>query len=170
MKDVVLRQAQETDFPRIKEIALQGWLFAYSHLPAEKLITLVNKYYSKKNLRNSLHRVKKGTDSFVVGELKGRIIGFCHVTAKWGTGEMLRLYIETTYIGKGIGKRLLLESEQFLESKKCKKYFTFVNKHNKLGVNFYLRNGFNRIQEKDEEDEFKKGKVLWYIEKNLHQS
>lgn len=165
--DFIFRQAREADFPRIKDIALKGWLFAYRHLPKEELTTLVNKYYSKKNLRNSMHRVRKGTDSFVVVELKGQIIGFCQVTAKWGTGEMLRLYIDTAYIGKGVGKRLLLESEKFLKSKNCKKYFTFVNKHNELGINFYLRNGFSRVQEKDEEDDFKRGKALWYMEKKL---
>jgi len=164
---LAFRQAREADFARIKDIALKGWLFSYRHLPKEKLNALVNKYYSRKNLRNSLHRAKKGTDSLIVAELKGIIIGFCQVTVKWGTGELLRFYIDTIYIGKGVGKRLLLRSEQFLKSKKCKKYFTFVNKHNKLGINFYLRNGFSRVQEKDEEDEFKKGKALLYMEKKL---
>jgi len=167
MKDLTFRQAAESDFNRIREIALKGWMFAYSHLPKDKLVRLVNKYYSVGSLTISLERVRIGTDSFIVAELDGKAIGFCHVTASIGIGELLRLYIDTSYIRKGVGKGLLLLGEKFLISKKCKKYFTFVNRHNRVGLDFYTRNGFVRAKKKDKEDEFKEGKVLWCMEKNL---
>lgn len=167
MKNPEFRDATEDDFSRIREIALKGWLFSYSYLPSGELRKLVNEYYSGKNLKMSLKKVKAGTDSFVVVEMVSKVIGFCHVTVKKMKGELLRLYIDTDYIGKGIGKKLLLKCEEFLMSKGCRKYFTFANMHNKIGMDFYLRNGFVRLPEKDKEDEFRNGKVLWHMEKEL---
>lgn len=163
---LILRNAKESDFIRIKEIALKGWLFSYSYLPSGELRNLVNEYYSEKNLTVSLKKVKAGTDSFIVAEM-GRVIGFCHVTVRGKKGELLKLYLDTNYIGKGIGRNLLLKGEKFLKAKKLQKYFTFANMHNKTGLDFYFRNGFVRLPEKDKEDEFRNGKVLWYMEKEL---
>lgn len=146
---------------------MKGWLFSYSYLPEKELTKLVDKYYSDKSLSGSLKRVKEGTDLFIVAEAEKKIIGFCHVTAKSRVGEIVRLYLDTGYIGKGIGKKLLVRSEEFLKAKGCKKLFTFVNMHNRIGMDFYLRNHFVHIGEKDTEDEFRNGKVLWYMEKSL---
>ncbi len=142
-------------------------MFSYNYLPAEKLANLVDKYYSEKNLKDSLNKVRKGTDSFIAAEVGNKLVGFCHVAVKKTKGELLRLYLDTNYIGKGIGKKLLMKGEEFLISRGYKKYFTFVNMHDRVGVEFYLRNGFTHLPEKDKEDECRNGKVLWYMEKEL---
>ncbi|MBI4170210.1 MAG: GNAT family N-acetyltransferase [Candidatus Aenigmarchaeota archaeon] len=167
MQDITFRQAEEKDFDRIHEIALKGWLFAYNYLPKEALKNLVSDYYSKENLKSSLRKVKHGTDLFIVAADKNKVAGFCHVGVKNSEGEIYRLYIDLSFIGKGIGKRLLLKGELFLREKGCKKCLTFVNKFNKLGADFYIRNGYVHIPELDKEDEFKNGKVLWCVEKRL---
>lgn len=168
MKDnLKFRGTKESDFSRIRKIALEGWLFSYGYLPKEELTKLVNKYYSENNLTKSLKRVKRGTDMFVVAELRKEVIGFCHIAIRGSKGEILRLYLDKDYIRKGIGKKLLLKGEHFLKSKQCRKCFTFVNMHNKIGSDFYIRNKFKHIKEKDKEDESKTGKVLWYMEKEL---
>ena len=163
------RQIEKKDFKRIHEIALKGWIFAYSYLPKEALRVLVDEYYSDNSLDFSLNRVENGIDFFVVAELNGKIIGFCHVTEenKQGNAELLSLYLDLDYIGQGVAKRLLMSCENFLRDKKCRKYHTFCNNHNKKGVEFYLRNKFVHVENKDKEDEFKNGKVLWYLEKVL---
>ncbi len=167
MEKIAFREAAFGDFERIKDIALKGWLLSYSCLPPGKLAELVDKYYSEASLKTSLKKVSKGTDSFVVAEVSKNVIGFCHVTSKNRKGELLRLYLDTAYIGKGVGKKLLLAGEEFLKSKGLRKYSTFVNMHNKWGLDFYLRNGFVHLEAKDKEDEFRNGKVLWYMEKKL---
>lgn len=168
MKDnLKFRSTKESDFSRIQEIAMEGWLFAYNYLPQEELTRLVKKYYSEKSLRGSLRMVNEGTDLFIVVEAEKKIIGFCHVTAKSSKSELLKLYLDMDYIGKGIGNKLLAQGENFLKSKGCRKYFTFVNRNNKRGLDFYIRNKFKHLKEKDKEDEFKSGKVLWYMEKSL---
>jgi len=165
----LIRQIEKRDFSRIHEIALKGWLFAYGYLPKESLKGLVDEYYSDESLTFSLNRVESGTDFFAVAELNGKIIGFCHVTEEnqEGAAELLRLYLDLDYMGHGIAKQLLVNCENFLRDKSCRKYNTFCNKHNKKGIEFYLRNKFLHIENKDKEDEFKNGKVLWHLEKTL---
>jgi len=167
MTKLLLRAARKSDFARIREIALAGWLFSYKHIPEKDIKRLVNEYYSERNLIHSLKNARRGTDYFVVAELHGKVIGYGHVTRKGVLGELLKLYLDTWYIGKGVGKKMLMTCEWFLKSRDCRSYFTFVNTHNKLGTNFYIRNGFVHVTEKDEEEEFKEGKVLWCMEKKL---
>ena len=165
----IIRQIEERDFSRIHEIALNGWLFAYSHLPKESLRSLVDEYYSDESLAFSMKRVENGTDCFAIAEWSGKIIGFCHVTEenKQGQAELFRLYIDLDYLGQGIGRQLLVHCENFLRDKNCQKYITFCNRFNKKGIEFYMRNKFVHVESKDKEDEFKNGKVLWCLEKRL---
>ncbi|HLC77306.1 MAG TPA: GNAT family N-acetyltransferase [archaeon] len=165
----LIRQIEKKDFSRVHEIALKGWLFAYGHLPKEALKSIVNEYYSDSSLTFSFNRVESGIDFFAIAELNGKITGFCHVTEENqdGEAELLKLYLDLDYMGQGIAKQLLVSCENFLRDKSCKKYHTFCNKYNKKGVEFYIRNKFIHVENKDKEDEFKNGKVLWYFEKIL---
>jgi|SRR3989338_7612379 len=165
----LIRQIEKRDFSRIHEIALKGRLFSEGHLPKESLKGIVDEYYSKDSLVFSLNRVENGTDFFAIAELNGKMIGFCHVTEEnqKGEAELLRLYLDLDYLGHGIAKQLLVACENFLRDKNCRKYHTFCNKYNKKGIEFYLRNKFVHIEAKDKEDEFRNGKVLWYLEKSL---
>lgn len=161
------RAATSGDFKRIKSIALEGWLFSYSYLPSKKLVELVGEYYSESSLKSSLEKISIGTDFFIVAESGKKVIAFCHVATENKKGELLKLYVDKDYIGKGIGRKLLSKGEEFMKSKGLKKCFTFVNMHNKIGLDFYVKNGFVHMQEKDKEDEFRNGKVLWCMEKSL---
>jgi len=163
------RSLRKKDFERVKEIALKGWFFSYSYLPKDKITELLNVYYSQKSLEKSLKNIKKGNAYFILAKKNKKIVGFIHVGMKTKTkGELHRFYMDTNFIGKGIGKMLLQRAEKFLKEKGCKKYYTFVNKHGKRAPEFYLRNGFQRVPKKDKYDEFRQyGKVLWYIEKKL---
>ena len=163
---ITFRQIRKKDFKHVHDLALDGWYFAYSHLPKKELKKLVDNYYSTKNLKLSLDSVKKGTGFFALAFDGKKLIGFCHVGLWKRSWELFKLYIDPNLIGKGLGKKLLSVGENFLKSKGCKKYFTFANKHNKIGLDFYMRNGFKRIKEKDEDDEFEK-KALRYIEKTF---
>ncbi len=172
------RSLRKKDFERVHEIALKGWYYSYNYLLNEptqkrlntqKMAEILDIYYSDKSLWKSLEEVKAGRGCFLVVEKNKEIIGFIHVSVKSkNLGELRRFYLDTNFIGKGIGKMLMQTAEKFLKSKKCKKYYTFVNKRGKRAPEFYLRNGFQRVPKKDKYDEFKQyGKVLWYIEKEL---
>lgn len=157
---------REEDFKDIKSLALKGWYFAYNHLRKEDLKRLVDKYYSDSSLQDALQEIRSGKEYFVLALEVNKILGFCHIGFKEDVGQLFKLYIDSDLIGKGLGKRLLALGENFLKERGISTYFTLVNKHNEIGANFYLRNGFKHIPEKDEDDEFEP-KVLMYIEKKL---
>ena len=140
------RNARQKDFAQIRRIALKGWLSTYTHIPNKKLRYLVTKYYSEKNLERSLKNATAGKELFLVAELNKKIIGFCHVIIRKMKGELVSIYMDLSHAGKGIGTELLSKCEVFLKRNGYKKYFTFVNKHNKKGLNFYLKNGFIRVK------------------------
>ena len=79
---------------------------------------------------------------------RSRIIGFCNIEIKSNDkAELLRIYLKPSYIGKGVGKKLLLNGEKFLISKNVKKLYCYAHKENKLGRQFYLKNCFEIISE-----------------------
>lgn len=164
--DIVFRQIKTKDFGAVHDLALKGWYFSYTHIDKKELKKLIDIYYSYNVLKKFLERIRLNAQSFLLAFDKGKLVGFCNCVIQNDFGELLGLYIEPTLIGKGIGKKLLIKAEEFLMNSHIKKYFTFVNKHNSIGINFYLRNKFKCIPEKDKDDEFE-SKSLLYIEKEI---
>ncbi|MBU0635930.1 GNAT family N-acetyltransferase [Candidatus Micrarchaeota archaeon] len=165
---LTFRKLARKYFQEIHDLALEGWLFAYKHISKKDLKKLVDQYYSSAALENCLKKTRAGKNAFILSFENQKLIGFCHVAKKGNQGELCKLYIELNRIKKGIGSKLLSKGEQFLKKKSVKKYFTFVNKHNKIGIKFYLQKGFNRVLKKDKDDEFEP-KALLYMEKRLMQ-
>ena len=94
------------------------------------------------------YQIRKGNDAFYVAVDNRKTVGYSHVgKAKFGW-ELHRIYLLPRYIGKGIGKKLLQQGERFLKSKKAKQYFVLVHPKNRLGIKFYLRNGFAKFKKK----------------------
>ena len=163
----MIRSVNKKDFPQIKEIAMKGWTATYTYLSPNDLNRLVNEYYSDRNLKKSMDRVKTGKGLFIVAETGKKIIGFSHVAIHGDEGELVRIYMDLEHEGKGIGTKLLIDCETFLRRKGCRKYFAYIHKDNKRGLNFYLKNGFIHVKKRDKEDEFKNGKILLYLEKSF---
>lgn len=164
--DIVFKQIKTKDFDAVHDLALKAWYFSYTHINKKELKKLIDIYYSYNVLKKFLEKVRLNKQSFLLAFDKRKLVGFCNCVIQNDSGELLGLYIEPALIGEGIGKKLLIKAEEFLMNNKIKKYFTFVNKHNSIGINFYLRNKFKRIPEKDKDDEFE-SKSLLYIEKEI---
>jgi ribosomal protein S18 acetylase RimI-like enzyme len=88
------------------------------------------------------------------------VVGFWHIAQTKQGMKLLRIYLRPGYIGKGIGRTLLRQGEEFIKSRGYHSYFCFVHKDNELGKGFYLRNGFTHLVENDQEDD-------WHMEKRL---
>src|SRR5262245_55974228 len=91
---------------------------------------------------------------------RSQIIGFCNIGLPTRGAQLSRLYLPPTYIGRGIGRRLLERGEAFMRTRRLPSYYCFVHKDNELGKRFYLRHGFRHHLESDQNDE-------WYMEKQL---
>ena len=159
--DMVLRALQETDVQAVYEVAFEAWHSTYKDIyPAEFINTFVKTHYAPAVSLGLVPRIQAGQQFFHVALSQSSVIGFCHIAATRHGMELLRIYLRPSYIGQGIGRALLHQGEDFIKGQGYSTYYCFVHKENDLGKNFYVRNGFTHVSEKDGEEE-------WYMEKRL---
>ncbi len=129
---------------QVQSVALRAWTFTYRKIYSTKSIErYVSSYYSDQRFKERvLPRVRKGFDWFFVALDEKRVVGYSHIGRGRIGWELLRIYLLPQYIGKGVGKKLLQLGETFLKCKKARTYFVTSHKRNRLGIEFYLRNGF----------------------------
>ena len=155
------RTFRKKDAEAVKNVAMESWKYIYKDIfSLDKIENFVEKNYSIDGLVKLLPRIESGEMFFSVVLDDNQIIGFCNI-ADGGQGmRILRIYLLPDYFRKGIGKKLLELGEGFIKSKNVRKYFCFVNEKNEIGINFYEKNGFIHMLERDKEGE-------WYMEKSL---
>ncbi len=158
------RVLRKRDVPEIQAVALKAWTFAYQRygLSLKHIRRFVSQRYSTESFEKIVFpSLQKKESQFHLATDNGRIIGYSNAgPGTWGW-ELYKLYLLPEYIGKGIGKKLLLLSEDFLRSKKTRKYHAYVWKENKAALDFYKKNGFVKLPGKD------KNKAEICIEKKL---
>ena len=158
------RNLRRSDIPEIQAVALKAWIFAYRRygLSLKTIRRFVAERYSTNSFEKSvLPSIQKGESKFYLATDKGKIIGYSNVGPGVWSWELYRIYLLPEYIGKGIGKKLLMLAEDFLRSKKARKYHAYVWQENKAALEFYKRNGFVKLKGKN------KNRVEICIEKKL---
>ena len=157
------RPLLKRDVKPIQAVALKAWKYTYRNIYSPKTIQrYVSSYYSDESFEKFvLPTTRKGIDSFYVALDGRKLIGYAHVGKRREGWELFRIYLLPRYIGKGIGKRLLHLCERALKRKRAGSYFLFVHSGNKLGKDFYLRNGFVRVKRRD------RGSTSLCLEKKL---
>ncbi len=122
-------------------------------------------YYSDKSFDVILPRVETRESWFDVALDGRRVVGYANGgrrTRPWGSPfrkaqvrnlrlgwELFRIYLFPEYIGKGIGRRLLLRWEAFLRQNGVRGYTVYVHSRNKMGKDFYRRSGLARARKLD---------------------
>jgi diamine N-acetyltransferase len=155
------------DVPEIQAVALKAWTFAYRRygLSINHIRRFVSERYSTDSFEKSVFpSIERGDSQFYLATDNGEIIGYSNVGRGVWSWELYRIYLLPEYIGRGVGKKLLLLAEDFLRSKKALKYHAYVWKENKAALDFYKRNGFVKLEGKD------KNKAEICIEKKLKDS
>jgi ribosomal protein S18 acetylase RimI-like enzyme len=74
---------------------------------------------------------------FHVAEQDSRIVGFCNTGVTGRGTQLLRIYLLPSYIGQGLGRKLLHLGEEFVIAHGAAAYFCFVHKDNELGKVFF---------------------------------
>ena len=86
-------------------------------------------------------RIEEGSRITFVASEKGRAVGFIGINPE--TKRIQALYVDHNYIGKGIGKKLLLKGENQLRSLGVK---TSVIHCSITGIPFYESQGYKKIK------------------------
>jgi len=158
------RVLRRKDVPEVQAVALKAWTFAYRRYGLS--LKLIQKFVSERYSTDSFEKtvlpsIQKGEAQFYLATNKGKIIGYSNTgPGVWGW-ELYRIYLLPEYIGKEVGKKLLLLCEDYLRKKKARKYHAYVWEKNKATLDFYERNGFAKLEGKN------KNRVEICIEKKL---
>jgi ribosomal protein S18 acetylase RimI-like enzyme len=131
-----IRNAEPTDAGAIARIHVDGWRHAYRGILPESYLQGLS--YSKREV-NWSKWLSENTMSVLVAEDNGSVIGYVAGAKEGELGKLLGLYLNPSFIGKGIGKALLVQLEAVM---KPSKLLLMVLKGNTLGTSFYERNGF----------------------------
>jgi ribosomal protein S18 acetylase RimI-like enzyme len=145
MDKVTIRLASHDDIASIREMARRIWIPSYSSIISpEQIEYMLDLMYSEKSLT---HQLEVELCAFYILSEGNIDLGFASVSSK--TPELFRLnklYVDTTFHGRGLGKNLLKCIESHVRDAKGEILELNVNKNNPA-VKFYLTQGFEVFRE-----------------------
>ena len=150
-----IRIAAKNDLEKLRDLALKAWQYTYKDIYSSDYIQKqIDAFYTIKFHKIILEKCKSGRHIFLVLILKSEIIGMIDFDFNDEYCQLTRLYLDPNYIGIGYGKMLLQSGEDFLKGANIESYIVYVHKQNLIGSGFYLKNGFVRCPEKDDDEDF----------------
>ncbi len=135
----------------VRQVALEGWRYAYSWLSPEFIEERVAISYSDEELLSALASVREADAAFWVASDARRVVGFAYARDRGEGMELVRLYVLPSHFEKGVGSDLLRLSEGFMRSKGAERYFCYVHRDNERALRFYRRRGFVHVPSGDRE-------------------
>jgi diamine N-acetyltransferase len=140
-----IRIAGREDITSIREMARRIWIPTYTDIiGSEQIEYMLNLMYSEESL---IHQLEVEGCTFYILSNDKIDLGFASISSR--NSELYRLnklYVDTTFHGKGLGKLLLERLEKHTKDNKGKILELNVNKNNRA-VKFYLSQGFEVFRE-----------------------
>jgi ribosomal protein S18 acetylase RimI-like enzyme len=134
MSDIIIRQADFSDFEDILSLLKQLW-------PKNQFDFDTTKAVFNRNLKSDYKRI-------ICAVQDSKIIGYCSMTIKnslWQQGllgNVDELVVDDKYRGKGIGKKLMDSITNIAEQIECKKIELDSGLHREDSHEFYKKLGF----------------------------
>ena len=153
--NLTIRNAAIKDIEVLVQIARKSFYDTFAQFPEnspEDLQSYLDKHYTVEALTAELAE----TDvAYFVAEIDGQLVGYAKLkqnSREEGiTGEnpieLCRLYNLQEYIGKGIGKALMLKCLEFAKENQHDTLWLGVWENNDLAINFYRKFGFEKCGE-----------------------
>lgn len=154
--EYVVRTIREEEIDLILPLAMKSWKFTYQDIFSNEFIeNHVSRAYRKENLKKIMGQSVNGLTTFyVLVEVKTNLVrGYAQIGYDrfWETGEkrlplrLFRIYLDPEILGKGLGKLLLDQVEQFVRKTGMESYIVGVHEKNTIGLRFYKKSGFNPL-------------------------
>lgn len=141
----MVRKAQLSDAERICEIIIYGWRTAYIDFLGEEALykdmSVVKRY-------KTLYTALESDHGFYVYEENGIVKGFMRLEKcteqdeEDDVGELVAIYVEPYFKGRGIGSKLIQEAEKIAASQSQSEIRLWVLENNHSSRKFYEKNGF----------------------------
>jgi len=129
----------------IEAYAIEGISFEFSNF--------VKETFSLENVRKI---ISEYPDQFLIAYLDANPIGVAQLLVesscpirKTSIPELNRLYVLKRFNGKGVGSRLMIESERFLKENNFAELYLEVFEGNTRAISFYEKLGYQKIGEVD---------------------
>lgn len=151
-KEINIRCATAVDITDLVNIARTSFHDTFSQFP-ENSPDDIKKYVDDTYTTEALHAELADKDvAYFVAELDGRLVGYAKLqrfSQENETGgespiELCRLYNLRDFIGKGIGKSLMLRCLEFAKENDHDMIWLGVWEHNSVAINFYRKFGFEK--------------------------
>jgi ribosomal protein S18 acetylase RimI-like enzyme len=140
--EITIRHASVDDSPCLAVLGVQVWLHTYcttgiSAPIADYVLHELTEAKMRERLTDPENRVW-------VAEQGGFLLGFLVLNraARWEqiSGEVQTLYVQTPFLGRGIGHALLEQAQR-----EAGQFWLTVNAQNRRAIDFYLRQGMQHI-------------------------
>jgi ribosomal protein S18 acetylase RimI-like enzyme len=144
----VVRPAEKTDLPVIRELAEKIWPPTYAHiLDAGQMAYMMTQMYSPDSL---LRQITEYHHRFLILEYGSIPSGFASyaIYPEEAKGKLQKIYVDPSLQGKGLGKLLLDEVVLQVKGADCRLLQLNVNRRNRART-FYESQGFFVVKEED---------------------
>jgi ribosomal protein S18 acetylase RimI-like enzyme len=160
----MVRKAQLSDAERICEIIIYGWRNAYIDFLGEEALykdmSVVKRYKTLCTTLESDH-------GFYVYEENGIVKGFMRLEQcteeieEGNVGELVAIYVEPYFKGRGIGSKLIQEAEKIAASQSQSEIRLWVLEKNHSSRKFYEKNGYKATEHVKWLDKFDQNEVRY---------
>ena len=140
-----IRPATTDDAANVRQLARNAWHETYGEvLDDETIEETVDQWYADEALADALDRA--GT-AFLLAEVDGDPVGFCHGVCDGASGYVLRLYVDPDHQERGIGTALHEHLRDDLRDLNMRRMYAMVLADNDGGNEFYRELGFEKTSE-----------------------
>ncbi|MGC4041813.1 MAG: GNAT family N-acetyltransferase [Flavobacterium sp.] len=144
------RSADLSDIIKLSVLYKQVYIATYgAEGVSDEFANFITKQFSVERLENLIN---SQNENLIVAVYKNNLVGVAEIEfdKKSPIGEIIapelnKLYILEWFCGKGIGERLLEESEKIVKSKGINKMWLWVLESNSRAIRFYRKHNFKEI-------------------------
>lgn len=144
---IQIKNATTQDIADIIAIAYDSWAVTYSTILSQEQMTyMLNLWYDAVGLKN---KMLSGEEFFYIARFNHKAIGYMSYSemTEQQKAKLNKLYILPSFLGQGVGKKLLQHLVFLLQQQNMNRIVLNVNKYNSNAIAFYKKNGFHVLKE-----------------------
>lgn len=112
----------------------------------ERVCDIENQCFTKPWSEDSfLHAILREDTQYVVGEVEGKIIGYCGIWCSFEDGDLCNMAVDPEYRGRGYAEGLLQYSLEQCRAKGVHRIVLEVRQSNAAAIGLYTKIGFQMI-------------------------